>query len=45
LDEIIIKCGNCYAILSSSNKQFPLFNGATEINHQDYDVFLKNFTL
>ena len=43
LDEIIIKCGNCYAILSSSNKQFPLFNGATEINHQDYDIFLKNF--
>jgi len=42
LDEIIIKCGNCYAILSSSNKQFPLFNGATEINHQDYDIFLKN---
>ena len=43
LDEIIIKCGNCYSILSGSNKQFPLFNGATEINHQDYDIFLKNF--
>ena len=23
------------------NKQFPLFNGATEINHKDYDIFLK----
>jgi len=42
LDEIISKCGNCYAILANSNKQFPLFNGATEINYQDYDVFLKN---
>ena len=42
LNEIIIKCGNCYALLSSSNKQFPLFNGATEINHRDYDTFLKN---
>ena len=41
LNEIINKCGNCYAILSSSNKQFPLFNGATEINHRDFDIFLK----
>ena len=42
LNEIILKCGNCYAILSCSNKQFPLFNGATEINYEDYDIFLKN---
>ena len=42
LNEIIKKCGNCYAVLSCSNKQFPLFNGATEINHKDYDLFLKN---
>jgi len=42
LNEIISKCGNCYALLSCSNKQFPLFNGATEINYKDYDVFLKN---
>ena len=42
LNDIIVKCGNCYAILSCSNKQFPLFNGATEINHTDYDIFLKN---
>ena len=42
LNEIINKCGNCYAILSCPNKQFPLFNGATEINHKDYDIFLKN---
>ena len=41
LNEIIQKCGNCYAILSCTNKQFPLFNGATEINHSDYDIFLK----
>ena len=41
LNEIIRKCGNCYAMLSCSNKQFPLFNGATEINYKDYDVFLK----
>ena len=41
LNEIVLKCGNCYALLSCSNKQFPLFNGATEINHKDYDVFLK----
>jgi len=41
LNEIINKCGNCYAMLSCSNKQFPLFNGATEINHKDYDIFLK----
>ena len=42
LNEIISKCGNCYTMLSCSNKQFPLFNGATEINHSDYDIFLKN---
>jgi len=42
LNEIISKCGNCYELLSSSNKQFPLFNGATEINYKDYDIFLKN---
>ena len=42
LNEIINKCGKCYAILSCSNKQFPLFNGATEINYKDYDLFLKN---
>ena len=41
LNDIIQKCGNCYAMLSCSNKQFPLFNGATEINHKDYDLFLK----
>ena len=41
LNEIIRKWGNCYMMLSNSNKQFPLFNGATEINHKDYDVFLK----
>ena len=42
LNEIISKCGNGYALLSCSNNQFPLFNGATEINHKDYDIFLKN---
>jgi len=41
LNEIINKCGNCYTMLSCSNKQFPLFNGATEINNKDYDIFLK----
>jgi len=39
LNEIISKCGSCYAMLSCSNKQFPLFNGATEINHKEYDTF------
>ena len=42
LNDIIHKCGNCYATLSCSNKQFPLFNGATEIDHKNYDIFLKN---
>ena len=42
LDKIILKCGSCYIFLSSMNKQFPLFNGATEINHKEYDSFLKN---
>ena len=41
LNKIIYKCGNCYAMLSCTNKQFPLFNGATEINHKYYDSFLK----
>ncbi len=41
LNEIINKTGACYSILSCSNKQFPLFNGSTEINHKDYDIFLK----
>jgi len=42
LNEIIVKCGNSYAGLSNANKQLPLFNGATEVNHKDYDIFLKN---
>ena len=42
LNDIITKCGNCYALLSCGDKQFPLFNGATEINHKNYDLFLKN---
>ena len=41
LNEIIKKTGGCYTILSCNNKQFPLFNGSTEINHKDYDIFLK----
>ena len=41
LNQIINKCGSCYAFLSCSNKQFPLFNGATEINYKNYDIFLK----
>ena len=41
LNEIIHKCGSCYFTLSCSNKQFPLFNGATEINYDEYDIFLK----
>jgi len=42
LNEIIQKCGSCYAMLSSSNNKFPLFNGATELDYKDYDIFLKN---
>ena len=42
LNDIISKCGNCYSLLLCSNKQFPLFNGSTEINYKDYDIFLKN---
>ncbi len=42
LNDIIRRCGNCYTMLSYANKQFPLFNGATEINYKDYDTFLKN---
>jgi len=42
LNDIISKTGNCYSMLSYANKQFPLFNGATEINYKDYDIFLKN---
>ena len=41
LNDIIRKCGSCYVAFSCSNKQFPLFNGATEINFKDYDLFLK----
>ena len=42
LNDIIHKCGNCYSTLSCANKQFPLFNGSSEINYENYDVFLKN---
>ena len=42
LNDIIFKIGNCYAFLSCSNKQFPLFNGANEINYEDYNAFLKS---
>jgi len=41
LNKIIQKCGSCYLALRSTNKQFPLFNGATEINYGNYDIFLK----
>ena len=30
------------SFLSCSDKKFPLFKGASEINYKDYDVFLKN---
>ena len=36
LNEIIPKCGNCYTTLCCSNSQFPLFNGAGEIDYKDY---------
>ena len=42
LNEIISKCGNCYTMLSCSDKKFPLFNGSTEFNYQNYDTFLKS---
>ena len=42
LNEIILNVEIVMQCLSCSNKQFPLFNGATEINHKDYDIFLKN---
>jgi len=42
LNEIIPKCGNCYSVLCCSNNQFPLFNGASEVNYKDYNIFLKN---
>ena len=42
LNEVINNCGKCYIFLSSLNKQFPLFNGATEVDHKDYDIFLKS---
>ena len=41
LNEIILKCGNCYSFLSTAHKKSPLFNGATEIDYKDYDNFLK----
>ena len=43
LNNIIYKCGECYKILSGSNKKLPLFNGATEVDFQLYDEFLKKF--
>ncbi len=42
LNEIIHQCGNCFSALSSSDKKFPLFNGATETSYKDYEAFLKN---
>ena len=43
LNSIILKCGKCYNFLTNSHKKFPLFNGASEINHDKYDIFLKTF--
>tara|TARA_B100001123_G_C15285258_1_gene1015407 strand:- start:248 stop:1903 length:1656 start_codon:yes stop_codon:yes gene_type:complete len=42
LNDIIYRSGICYSMLSSLSKQFPLFNGSTEIEHKDYDTFLKD---
>jgi uncharacterized heparinase superfamily protein len=42
LNEVINNCGKCYIFLTSLNKQFPLFNGATEVDSKDYDIFLKS---
>tara|TARA_B100000700_G_C15034916_1_gene852327 strand:+ start:715 stop:2370 length:1656 start_codon:yes stop_codon:yes gene_type:complete len=42
LNEIIAKSGNCYKLLCNSNNKLPLFNGATEVDHKDFDTFLKN---
>ena len=37
LNNIILKCGQCYSFLTNSHKKFPLFNGATEVDHKEYD--------
>jgi len=42
LNDIVARCGACYSFLSCRNKKFPLFNGATEVNYKNYDIFLKN---
>ena len=41
LNNIILNCGKCYNFLKNSNKKLPLFNGANEIDHSKYDIFLK----
>ena len=40
-NEIIYKCGKCYKSLSYSYNQLPHFNGTTEVNCKEYDIFLK----
>ena len=41
LNNIILNCGKCYDFLKNSNKKLPLFNGTAEIDHDKYDIFLK----
>jgi len=43
LNNIILRCGKCYNFFTNSHKYLPLFNGASEIAHGKYDIFLKTF--
>ena len=41
IDDIISKCGNAYNFVTNSSKILPFFNGCTEINHENFDNYLK----
>jgi len=45
LDEIIKKNLLCIKFLRTPNNQTPLFNGATEINLNNYEKYLESFNL
>ncbi len=42
INKIVYESGNSFSFISKKNIKLPLFNGATELNNEEFKVYLKN---
>lgn len=42
INKIVYECGNSFMFINQRNTKLPLFNGATEIDNQEFKAYLKN---